>query len=170
MAMEVFKHMKGKVFYPLCGTDVVWGECTNNGCDYIVFGDSYREDLKKVKTHMRENGMNGDCVRLEFDHLPFRKGSFQTVIYKPGPNLVNRINIDIPFLKEIIEPEVLLAVNTDGCMHFSYPPITRNFVEDFSKKNGYALKEVIEPEMEVDNAPLGSFIPKLVLVFEREKS
>jgi hypothetical protein len=84
--------------------------------------------------------------------------------------LVNRINIDTPLLKEIIEPEVLLAVNTGGCMHFSYPPITKSFVEDFSKKNGYALKEAIEPEMGVDKTPLGSFIPKLVLVFEREKS
>jgi len=166
MVREIFKHMKGKVFYPLCGTDVIWGECTRHDCDYIVFGDDDRKCLESVKDYIKENGVKGECIRLDFDHLPFIKGSFQTVIYKPGAGVTIGLKKDVPILKEVIDPQILVAVKTVECKHSPQGPITKRFVDNFSKKNGYALKERFEPQIEEDLPPM-NFPPTDVLVFEK---
>lgn len=170
MVREIFKHMRGNVFYPLCGTDVVWGECTNYGCSNIVFGDGERKALKKVNAYMKKTGMTGDCIRLDFEHLPFIKGSFQTVIYKPGPGITTALKVDTPILKEVIDPEVLVAVKTVGCKCSPEIPITNSYIEEFTRENGYELKETFQPEIEEDLPAFEFFLPRLVMIFEKNKS
>jgi hypothetical protein len=167
MISSAFEYMtKGKVLYPLCGRDYMWNRCTVMGSEEIVFGDTEREYLAEMKKRMKHDGIEGECVRMDFNHPPFVKGAFETLIFKPGYGMSEVILPAMPKISEIGPKRIVAVRSMSSLVGMNDPPVTRRHIEEL-EKIGYSLTDCFQVEKE---EPLQDwdFHPKFAMILDKK--